>query len=226
MKKIISALLVAVCLCMALPSQAQLRWGVKAGLNLNKADFSGLKENFKAENKAGYFFGPMLDFTLPIGRLGFDASLLYSQKSAKIEYTPDDPREATASKTSRQHAIDIPINLKYSIGMGDMASVFVTAGPDFSFNLKSDDVFKGIADLAGETIGSGVKSTAKKADIGINVGLGAKLINCLQIAVNYNIPLGNSNKATVSDKNLDTILTGDVFKKKNKMWQVSLAYMF
>ena len=29
MKKIISALLVAVCLCMALPSQAQLRWVLK-----------------------------------------------------------------------------------------------------------------------------------------------------------------------------------------------------
>ena len=40
MKKIISVFMVAVCLMMAAPVQAQLHFGVKGGLNLSKASFS------------------------------------------------------------------------------------------------------------------------------------------------------------------------------------------
>ena len=36
MKKIISVLMVAVCLMMAAPAQAQLHFGVKGGLNISK----------------------------------------------------------------------------------------------------------------------------------------------------------------------------------------------
>lgn len=220
MKKIISTLLVAVCLLMAVPAQAQLKWGLKLGLNLNNADFTGLKDNFKAENRAGFFGGPMMEFAIPLGGLGVDASLLYSQKSTKITYHEKGLR--TDNKINRQHALDIPINLKYSIGLGDMASVFVTAGPDFSFNLKSDNIFEQLGDLSEKDIN--VKNASKKADVGINVGVGVKLINHLQIAANYNIPLTDS--ATKSyDSALSSIMTGD-FTKKNKMWQISLAYMF
>lgn len=39
MKKIISVLMVAVCLMMAAPAQAQLHFGVKGGLNISKLSF-------------------------------------------------------------------------------------------------------------------------------------------------------------------------------------------
>ena len=39
MKKIISVLMVAVCLMMAAPAQAQLHFGVKGGLNIFKIEF-------------------------------------------------------------------------------------------------------------------------------------------------------------------------------------------
>ena len=45
MKKIISVLMVAVCLMMAAPVQAQLHFGVKGGLNLSKSKlFKGCLE--------------------------------------------------------------------------------------------------------------------------------------------------------------------------------------
>lgn len=47
MKKIFGALMIAVCIGMAMPAQAQLHFGVKGGLNLSKASFSDVKENFK-----------------------------------------------------------------------------------------------------------------------------------------------------------------------------------
>ena len=53
MKKMISALLVAICLVMAMPAQAQLKFGVKGGLNLAKADFN--KSDVKTDNFTGFF---------------------------------------------------------------------------------------------------------------------------------------------------------------------------
>ena len=50
MKKIFGALMIAVCIGMAMPAQAQLHFGVKGGLNLSKASFSDVKENFKKDN--------------------------------------------------------------------------------------------------------------------------------------------------------------------------------
>ena len=77
MKKIISVFMVAVCLMMAAPVQAQLHFGVKGGLNLSKASFS--KDALKGDNQTGWFIGPMAEFTLPIIGVGADIAALYSQ---------------------------------------------------------------------------------------------------------------------------------------------------
>ncbi len=55
MKKIFGALMIAVCIGMAMPAQAQLHFGVKGGLNLSKASFSDVKENFKKDNFTAFF---------------------------------------------------------------------------------------------------------------------------------------------------------------------------
>ena len=47
MKKIFGALMIAVCIGMAMPAQAQIHFGVKGGLNLSKASFSNVGDNFK-----------------------------------------------------------------------------------------------------------------------------------------------------------------------------------
>lgn len=202
MKKIISTLMVAVaCLLMAAPAQAQLRWGVKVGLNLNKVDFKSGKESFKTDNMTGFFVGPMAEFTLPIVGLGVDGSLLYSQRGAKL--INEDVDGGTYSEKYKQHSLEIPVNLKYSFGLGDMASIYAAAGPSFIFNLKSDEFWDNVK--------------RKKAEVGINLGVGVKLINHLQIGANYNIPLTNTFKETLEDESISA---------KNKTWQISLAYMF
>ena len=50
MKKIFGALMIAICIAMAMPAQAQIHFGVKGGLNLSKASFSNVSENFKKDN--------------------------------------------------------------------------------------------------------------------------------------------------------------------------------
>ena len=45
MKKIFGALMIAVCIGMAMPAQAQIHFGVKGGLNLSKASFSNVGDS-------------------------------------------------------------------------------------------------------------------------------------------------------------------------------------
>ena len=66
MKRIFGALMIAVCIGMAMPAQAQIHFGVKGGLNLSKASFSNVGENFKKDNFTGFFIGPMAEFNIPM----------------------------------------------------------------------------------------------------------------------------------------------------------------
>lgn len=111
MKKFFSVFMIAVC-CMALamPAQAQLiKFGVKGGVNLSKLKFEGMKDN-----STGFFFGPMAEITIPVIGLGVDGALLYSQKGDKME-----------GLDMKQSGLDIPVNLKYSIGLGSMLGIYV-----------------------------------------------------------------------------------------------------
>lgn len=180
MKKVFSVLMVAVALMMAAPAQAQLiKFGVKGGLNMTKLDAEGLK----SDNSTGFFIGPMAEITLPIVGLGVDGAVMFSQRG-KDEF--------------KQQGLEIPVNLKFSFGLGSMLGAYLAAGPDFFYN------FKDLKVEGGE---------AKKAQVALNLGAGVKLLRKLQVGVNYQIPMGNSFELG----NVDV---------KNKTWQASLAYMF
>ena len=86
MKKIFGALMIAVCIGMAMPAQAQIHFGVKGGLNLSKASFSNVGDNFKKDNFTGFFIGPMAEFNIPIVGLGVDAALLFAQRGIKVSF--------------------------------------------------------------------------------------------------------------------------------------------
>ena len=184
MKKVVNILVIAVCcMCMATTTaQAQfLKWGIKGGVNMTKIDFEDYKDKM-----AGFFVGPMAEMTIPIIGLGVDAALLFSQKGIKAD-----------ADAVKQVGLDIPVNLKYTFGLGSAFGIFLAAGPDFYFD------FKGEKD--------GVEK--KKAQVGINVGGGLKLLRHLQLGVNYNIPIGDHFEV-------------DDLKGKDKTWQISLAYIF
>ncbi|MDR0659024.1 MAG: porin family protein [Mediterranea sp.] len=205
MRKIIGVFMVVVAAAIAVPAQAQIKFGVKGGLNLAKADFD--KSDVKASNFTGFFIGPMVEATIPIVGLGVDGSLLFSQKGTKL-----------IGETLKQQGLEVPINLKYSIGLGSLASVYLAAGPSFFFNLKSDD------DLTLDGVKG--KLNYENAEIALNLGAGVKLLKHLQVGVNYNMPFTDSTKIKEGDYTgvAWNALKGKSFK--TKVWQVSVAYMF
>lgn len=225
MKSIIRVLFVAVCFFTASQVHAQLSWGLKVGANLSDASFKGLKD-VKVDNLSGFFVGPMIDFKLPVFGLGVDGSLLYSQTKMKfINETTN------LGVTNKQHELDIPINLKWSHSLLKLIGVYLAAGPDFSFNLKSDNIGSDLADVTGGVL-QGDKASIKRkaANVGLNFGAGIILVKHLQVGFNYNLPLTSSAREDIKDGDManaiGTLFNGNTFDTKNKKWQISVAYLF
>lgn len=203
MKKFWSILLIVAALCVAVPSHAQFQWGVRGGVSLAKASFKG--GNLKSDNFTGFFIGPTAEFTIPLVGLGIDGSLLYSQTGLK----GDD--EMMKRQTLKRRSFEIPINLKYNIGLGSMLGIYIAAGPQFGFGLNDDEV----------QMGDGGKFAFKNSNLSLNLGAGLKILRHLQAGVIYNIPLGKTAE-------YEGVLQAgeDALSAKLKTWQISVAYMF
>lgn len=179
MKKVLSTLALMACIMMALPAQAQLKFGLKGGLNISKVTFSA--SDINSDNRTGFFIGPMAEFTIPVIGVGIDAAALYTQSGAKMKYENE-------SLDKNLKTIEIPVNLKYNFGLGSMAGVYVAAGPQFGFNVGSGHL--GDYDI-------------KDCNTTFNVGAGVKLILHLQIGVNYNFSINKVAKYEEEGKKYD-----------------------
>lgn len=214
MRKFFTAAIVAASMLFAASStQAQVKFGLKGGLNVTNMSLNS--EVFDADNQTGFFIGPTVKFTLPIVGLGIDASALYDQRDAKVKVEEGDG--ASVESKIKNQSINIPINLRYGVGLGSTASIYLFAGPQFGFNVgdKNQSLFKDAAQWR-----------LKSSTFSVNVGLGAMLLSHLQISANYNIACGKTGETTVSEA-LGTTAQ-EVFSKRGRAnaWQIGLAYYF
>ena len=189
MKKVLSFIVLAVSVLFANPAHAQIKLGVKGGLNVSNLKLDD--DMWKADNKAGFFIGPMVKVTVPVTGLSVGADL-------------------SRTTTIKQQYIDIPVNVRYGVGLGSLANVFVFAGPQWGINV-GDENFKWDERSS---------YSLRKATFSVNVGAGVTLFKHLQGSVNYNIECNKSGK-------MDTERTNHKWVKgRNNTWQISLGYWF
>lgn len=203
MKKLFTLIVLVAATCFAMPASAQLKFGVKGGLNIT--DMSLSSDVFETSNRTGFFIGPTVKFTLPIVGLGIDASALYDQRESELTNADN---EVTKIK---QQAINIPINLRYDIGLGSLAAVYLAAGPQFGFNVGDNNqtLFDDVADWK-----------LNSSNFSVNVGAGVMLLSHLQVGANYNIVCGKTGKITYLDG------VESAFRGRSNSWQISMAYYF
>lgn len=183
-------------------SAGGLKWGVKAGVALNNIHFSEeiLNDFTNNDNQAGFTGGLMVEFTVPVVNLGFDASLMYVHRDA-VE-------DGLGNKMNRDY-IEIPINLKYKLGLpvvGNVVTPYIFAGPSFAFKMGKSE----IEDF--------IKS--QKCDIALNLGLGVELFNHLQLSGSYSFGMTKAVEflgATVNEAGIEG---------KNRYWTITAAYLF
>ena len=207
MKKYLSLLFVVAALMIATPSDAQVRFGIKGGLNVS--DMSLSKDILESSNRLGFFVGPTLKVTLPLTGLSADISALYNQSESKLE-----------DETITRKYIDVPLNARFGFGIGPVG-VFAFAGPQVSFNVGNENFNWSNTDDYKNTF------QMKKSLFSVNVGAGFT-VSKIQLTANYNIPIGNTGNLSVGEAFNNTVgsaITGKS-KVRNNTWQVGLAYFF
>ena len=202
-------LMLAVALMAVSTATAQVKFGLKGGLNVTSMSFNS--DVFDASNRTGFFIGPTVKVQLPLVGLGIDASALYDQREAKVKVGG-----VTTDETLRCKAINIPVNLRYTFGLGDIAGVYLAAGPQFGFNVgdKNFDMLKA------------ANYKLKSTNFSVNVGAGVTLINHLEIGFNYNIACGKTGEVTGKSVATETIKNLLDSEGKSNAWQISAAYYF
>lgn len=211
MKKVLSIVFLVAAMLFAANANAQIKFGLKGGLNVTSMSFS--EEVFDASNKTGFFVGPMVKVTVPIVGLSFDAAALYDQKEADVKYTGT---EGELGKVNvKQQSINIPVNVRYGFGLSSLANIFLFAGPQWGINI-GDKNFKW---------NESSSYSLKKSNFSVNVGAGVTLLNHLQVSANYNIACGKSADASLS-KALDAAANAGKDKSHNNSWQIALGYWF
>jgi len=208
MKKLFTLIIIAAT-CFAVPAGAQLKFGLKGGLNITDMSFS--KDVVHTSNQTGFFIGPTVKFKIPVIGLGFDVSALYDQRSAEIDDVYDSETGTPAKQKLTQKAINIPVNLRYDIGVGDLAAIYFAAGPQFGFNVgsKSKKFWEDAAEWE-----------LKTSNLSVNLGAGVMLLGHLQVGANYNIVCGKTGELKF-DETAKTVIRG-----RSNTWQISAVYYF
>ena len=211
MKKILSLVFMVAAMMYATSANAQIKFGLKGGLNVTSMSFS--EDVLDASNKTGFFVGPMVKVTVPIVGLSFDAAALYDQKEADVKYVGTDGDFGQVNV--KQQSINIPVNVRYGFGLSSLANIFLFAGPQWGINV-GDKNFKWNEESS---------YSLKKSNFSVNVGAGVTLLSHLQISANYNIACGKSADASFSRPN-DVVTSGLKDKSRNNSWQIALGYWF
>lgn len=195
-KKIIAFLCAMAFLAVAIPAQAQLRFGVKGGLNITSVHFDS--DLLKSDNVTGFHIGPMIEATMPLLGFGFDAALLYSQKGMESS-------SSGVKTTMKTSYIDVPVNLKWKFGL-PIVKAYLAAGPYASFRVGGDKIWN----IWNEQL------KTKSFGAGLNFGAGVEVFNHLQVGFNYELGLTDNFSAEKLD----------LSSNKNRGWTISAAILF
>ena len=201
MKKFLSLLFVVAALMIATPSDAQVRFGLKGGLNVSYMSLS--KEVLESSNRLGFFVGPTLKVTLPLTGLSADISALYNQSESKLD-----------DETITRKYIDVPLNARFGFGIGSLG-IFAYAGPQVSFNVGDEEFNWTSTESYDNTF------QLKKSLFSVNVGAGIT-VSSLQLTANYNIAIGKTGDLSLGETVNNVIGT----KARANNWQIGLAYFF
>ena len=206
MKKIFTTIVLMAAMLVAIPAKAGINFGIKGGYNITNFSFSG--DDLSSTNRSGFFIGPSVKIGIPVLPIGFEVAALYDQRDAKLSTT------ANGEETLSQKSINIPVNIRYELGLGDMAGIYVAAGPQFGFNIGDKSFsFDDVADYK-----------LKDSNLSINLGAGLRLVKHLEIGFNYNIALGKTGEFNVIDGAGEAL--GINGNGKANAWQISAAYYF
>jgi len=206
MKKGISLFTIILLLFFTTQSFAQVRFGLKAGLNLanmtDKDDDDTYSNDYKM--KPGFHLGVTAEISIS-DKFAFEPGLLFTTKGFKVT-------ESGYSGKANLNYLEVPMNAVFKHDLGT-AKLLIFAGPYVGFALSG----KATGDGDDYTFKIGTNSDEddlKPLDLGLNFGAGVE-IKSITISLQYGFSLANI--AAYSDNGT---------KLTNKVLGISLGYKF
>ena len=199
-------------------SSAQIKYGVKGGLNLSDVvimdTWRGSSEkdpNISVRNRSGFFIGPTALLSTPLKRLDIDASLLFDQRGVETMSIGLAGGRAFKTTTTQQQ-LSIPVNARYNLILGKGAKLFVFAGPQLGINIgkRENELDNGVF-------------VFNRASFSINAGAGLLLARHFQISANYNA-ICKKNADIWNSRNMD--YSHEMDRSRFHAWQFSIGYYF
>lgn len=213
MKRVIFYTALCLILVCSATAEAQVKVGVRAGLNLTSLSImknDGIYADgiYAIDNNTGFFAGPVVQVGLPVN-LSVEGGLLYSRQQAKVECPYLVPGPIFQSTLTHQQ-IAIPISLRYNLPIVKGVKAFAYGGPQLSFHLGSREKEMDYGDWL-----------AEKTEFSMNVGLGVNLFSHFEVAVGYHAVCGKSSEIWI---NREWSYGECIYKGRFNAWQLSLAY--
>ena len=188
--------------------QAKVRFGATGGFQLTDMSFSN--DALKKTNRMGWFAGPIVKFTLPVTGIGVDVAALYDQRDLKVDDT-----------VFKQKSLVFQGAARFSAGIGDMLSLFLYAGPQFSFNV-GDDFAHWLT-----TEEEYKQFSLQETMLSVNFGVGVSFAKHFEASIRYNVPISKTSDFTwneLGDQLADQ--TWHHAKSRTNAWSVSVSYFF
>lgn len=222
-------------LALSFAAMAQVRVGVKGGLNLANISVNNSGGTDSKKTLPGYHVGVIADLPLAPDVLSFQPGVYYSTKGTKLERgdrTDPTLTNPYSKSTTNPQYIEIPLNFVGKIPIGGNSRLFAGIGPYFAFGVAGKNKYEfnnGVIRTDGSSSISWDDDTPfnnedpnqgwdkyKRFDWGGNLMVGAELSDFI-ISAQYGLGM-NKIRSGTSDSNDE--------KGKNRVFSVSVGYLF
>ncbi|MDR0844372.1 MAG: PorT family protein [Tannerella sp.] len=185
----------------ALSANAQVRFGLKGGIDLTSVKFD--KDIIDVDNITGFHIGPVMDVNFKPSHFGLDIGLLYARKGFEVKN-----REAI-----KNDFLEVPVHLKWT-AKTPVVKPYLAFGPYFGFRIGGDKNWE-IEHLFNDVKG---QIETRSFSGGLNFIAGLELFNTLQLGLNYGWALTDDYK---------TFDVNDVkWSGKAHTWSLTAALFF
>ena len=187
--------------------QFKVSIGLQGGLDLTEMTFGG--QMLSSNNRAGFFVGPTVKFKMPVTGLGIDFSALYDQRNLNVD-----------GEHIHQRSIVLPLNMRCGVSFVDLFQVFLSAGPQVTFNVGDDTFSWNDTGTYHDTF------QLRKSTFSINLGGGVN-VGRIEAAIYYNINCGRTgdvNWGVIKDQlSQQTVRSA---RAETNAWRIAVAYYF
>jgi len=198
------ALVFALLLAVAGTVSAQLRFGVRAGIQTSSLHFD--KSTFDSSNRTGFTGGVMAEFTVPVIGVGADIAVMYTHRSSDINVMDESGNQR---EMDGRNYIEVPVNLKWRINIpliNKIVRPYLLTGPSFAFLTSK------------RAITDGVKN--RSCDVAWNVGAGVELFSHLQVGASYGFGM------TKAFDFVGVVDDEGIINGRTRCWTITAAYLF